>query len=207
MKSRRRSVVMALVLTASFLPLPSANAVTLNFTLETWSDNSIVSFEYDESIPTPAAIKSQILQNCKTEMADIQLGAKARAVNQNNATVGLGKVTKVSVGKIYKGFQPGWTNEENADPESWLSRFTRYFDYDGDNPNSVSTVYFAPCIFSGSITNLRTSSFYRFYIGDFRTEEYDSNELRLKKWRLNFIDYSLGCDNYYEFDKLKGCEF
>ena len=196
------------VLSIIFLLLGSntaANATTLSFTVEVWHDNSIVGFDYDEAIPSLTVIKNQLLKNCKSEMVDIGLGSKAKAVNQSGATAGLGKVTGVALGKIYKGFGPSWGNEENADPQSWLSKFSKYFDYDDDNPTNVETIYVAPCIFKGSINNLRTSSFYRFYFGDYRTEEYDLNDLKKKKWRLSFFDNDLTCSNYYELNNLTGC--
>ena len=184
---------------------PAANATTLSFSVEVWHDSSIVSFGYDKAIPSQSAIKKQLLQNCQFEMAEIRLGSKAKAVNQSGATAGLGKVTSVALGKVYKGFQPLWGSEDDADPESWLSQFSRYYDYDGDNPTSVDTVFVAPCIFKGTINNLRTSSFYRFYVGDYRTDEYDINELKKNKWKLSLFDGSLGCSNYFQFDDLIGC--
>ena len=184
-----------------------ANAATLNVTVEVWTDEAVVSYSYGEAIPSQSTIGKQILQNCKNELEDIGLGSKIRGLNQSNATVGLGKITGVAIGKIYKGFAPGWGNEEYADPESWLSQFSKYYDDDGDNPNVVSTTYVAPCLFKGTISNLRTSSFYHFYIGNFETDEYDINDLKRKKWKLDLITKDLICSNYYEYDKLKGCQY
>jgi hypothetical protein len=201
-----RKIVVFLVLILPFSSSPTAIAATLNFTLEVWSDDSVVSFEHDEIIPSQSAIKNQLLQNCRREITDIQIGSGAKAVNQSNATAGLGKVSGVTTGKVYKGFQPGWGAEEDADPVDWLNKFSEFYDFDGDNPTTVSTVFVAPCIFKGTLNNLRTSSFYRFYIGEYRTAEYDINELKKKKWRLSLSVNELACSNYFGFEDLIGCD-
>jgi len=202
----RIRLALALVVTFIGTSTVPASAATLNFTVEVWSDDSIISFEHDEIIPSQSVIRNQLLQNCKREITDIQIGSGAKAVNQLNATAGLGKVTGVTTGKVYKGFQPLWGAEEEADPEDWLNKFSQFYDYDEDNPTIVSTVYVAPCIFKGTVNSVRTSSFYRFYIGEYRSEEYDINELKKKKWRLGLFVNSLGCSNYYGFEDLAGCD-
>ncbi len=201
-----RKIAFLLVLILPFSSSPIASAATLNFAIEVWSDDSVVSFEHDEVIPSQSTIKNQLLQNCRREITDIQVGSGAKAVNQSNATAGLGKVTGVAIGKVYKGLQPGWGAEEDADPEDWLNQFSEYYDYDGDNPTTVSTVFVTPCIFKGTLNNLRSSSFYRFYIGEYRTAEYDINELKKKKWRLSLFVNELACSNYYGFEDLIGCD-
>lgn len=206
--SRMWKVLTPLTLSLLLCFTPVASAASLNITIAVWSEDAKVSFAWDQVIPSQSSIQKQILQNCKKKISDIRLGSRVRAEAVPYKTAGLGKVTGVSIGKVYKGYMPGHTSQEYADPPNWLNRFTQYFEtYGGqiDPPNSVSTVFIAPCIFKGSMGNLRTYPFYRFYIGDLITDEYDIDELQSMKWKLSLTSSQVICENYYLWDELEGC--
>ena len=206
--SRIWKIVTPLTLTLLLGFTPVAFASSFNITIAVWTEEAKLSFEWDEVVPSQSSIQKQILQNCKNKISDIRLNSKIRAEAVPYKTAGLGKVTGVSIGKVYKGYQPGHTNKEYADPQNWLNQFAQYFKtYGGqiEPPNSVNTVFIAPCIFKGSIGNLRIHPFYRFYIGDLITDEYDINELQSMKWKLSLTSSQIICYNYYLWEELVGC--
>ena len=178
-----KALVLALVI--ALFPSP-AFALTMKFTVEVniaqpsddESDSWLVG--PDESAPSLSFMKTKMLQNCKNEYRDFNVGSAIKAVSGSGATVGLGKVTSVKIGKIYKKQIRLYGNQED-DPEE---------------EGTLYDEYFAPCIFSGSISNLRSSAFYKFYIGSVRTSEFDSKNLQKNKWSLNLWISEISCYNY-----------
>jgi hypothetical protein len=179
------SKALFLALVISLLPSP-AYASTMKFTVEVHIENGEL-YELGESRPSLASMQSQMLRNCKTEYENFKVGSTIKAVSGSGATVGLGKVTSVKIGKVYKKEIRLYGNQED-DPEEEGTLYEQYF---------------APCIFMGSIANLRNSAFYKFYIGSVRTSEYDSKNLQKKKWNLNLWLSEIYCGNYEE--SWSGC--
>jgi hypothetical protein len=177
-KNETFSKGLLLALVIALVPSP-AYAVAMKFTIEVHIENGEL-YELGESRPSPASMQSEMLRYCKTEYEDFNVGSQIKAVSGNGATVGLGKVTSVKIGKIYKKEIRLYGNQED-DPEEEGTLYDQYF---------------APCIFSGSISNLRSSAFYKFYIGSVRTSEYDSKNLQKYKWSLNLWLSEISCYNY-----------
>jgi hypothetical protein len=178
------------LLIGTFSGVSNANAANLTVSLEVWNDLSAVQFEEGETISPMVQIQKELLRNCKTEL-DYRVGSSIRAVNQSRATVGIGKITSVKIGKVYKANQPLYGTEEQVN---------------GDAPPSLNPTYISPCIFSGAVRNLRTASFYTFFIGDGQTEEYDSLSLSKNGWKLNLVLENIVCGNFQNLKIPRGCE-
>jgi hypothetical protein len=168
---------------------PSANAANLSVNLEVWSDLSMVQFDEGESIPPVAVIKKTLLKNCKSEL-DYKVGSRIRVLNQSRATVGIGALTSVKIGKVYKAIQPGYSTEEQINDEA---------------PPNLYPSFLAPCLFTGIVNNLRSANFYTLYIGDGVTAEYDSVNLRKNNWKLNLLVEDVNCGNFENLSIPRGC--
>lgn len=175
----KKVTILILFFTLLF-PSP-AFAISMKFTIEVHVQNGGV-YEPGESKPSLATMQKEMLKYCKADYEDFNIGSTIKAVSGKGATVGLGKVTSVKLGKVYKKVIRLYGNEEE-DPEEEGTLYDQYF---------------APCIFSGSIANLRNSAFYKFYIGSVKTAEYDSKDLQRKKWSLNLWTSEISCYNYEE---------
>ncbi len=175
----KKLMILTLFLTCLF-PSP-ALATNMKFTIEVHVENGDV-YEPGESKPSLATMQKEMLKYCKAEYNDFNVGSTIKGVSGSGATVGLGKVTSVKLGKVYKKVIRLYGNQEE-DPE---------------REGTLYDQYFAPCIFSGSIANLRKSAFYKFYIGSVRTDDYDSKVLQKKKWNLNLWISEIICYNYEE---------
>ena len=151
--------------------------------IEVWDDSATVQFDPGETIWSMNLIQSDILNNCKKYL-DYGIGTRIKAIDQNGSTVGLGTITKVTIGKVYKGIQPLYGSE--------------------DEP-ALHPTFVAPCIYTASIQNLRRANFYHFFIGNAATEEYDSKYLQSKKWKLALVISNFNCYNYEELNLPRGC--
>lgn len=175
-------ILLISIFSQPLLGLQNASALTIQFTIEVnisqpsddESDSWLVG--PGESAPSLKTMQRIMLQNCRSYYEDFNVGSTIKAVSGSGSTVGLGKVTSVKLGKVYK------------------KQITLYSGEDDDE--TIYDEYFAPCIFSGSIANLRSSSFYKFYIGSVRTGEFDSKYLAKKKWKLNLWISEISCGNY-----------
>ena len=185
----RRALILISSLTILFGSSPNANAANLKVTLEVWDTSAVVSFDEGGFIPSIDEIKKQLLRKCKTEL-DYQVGTSIRAVNQSQATVGIGKITSVKIGKVYKAIRPGYQTEEQVN---------------GVVPPDLDPSYISPCIFSGSVSNLRSANFYTFVIGVGETGEYDSLFLSKKGWKLNLVREDLVCGIFEDLNIPRGC--
>ena len=185
----RRVLILISSLTILFGSSPNANAANLKVTLEVWNDLTAVQFDEGETISPMEVIKKELLRNCKSEL-DYQVGSSIRAVNQSRATVGIGKITSVKIGNVYKAIQPLYGTEEQVN---------------GDAPPSLNPTYISPCIFSGAVNNLRSANFYTFFIGDGQTGEYDSLSLSKKGWKLNLVLEDIACGNFQNLKIPRGC--
>jgi hypothetical protein len=151
-------------------------------------------------------MQKDMLKYCKTEYEDFNVGSTIKAVSGSGGTVGLGKVTSVKIGKVYKkeirlyGGDDLEEEEYGYDEDDAEEEEYGYDEDDADEEEegTLYDEYFAPCIFSGSIANLRNSAFYKFYIGSVRTAEYDSKDLQKKKWNLNLWISEIPCSGYEE---------
>ena len=170
-------------------PTASPANPNLSINLEVWDDIASVQFEEGEMISSMDEIKKQLLKNCKTEL-NYQVGLKIRAINQARATVGIGKITSVEIGEVYKAFQPLYGTAEQVN---------------GDEPPSLNPTFISPCIFSGEISNLRSADFYTFYIGGAKTGEYDSVALRNESWKLDLVVEKVACFNFEKLNIPRGC--
>ena len=202
----------AVILSTSSLLItssPVANAIDLNTSLEVWNELSAVQFEEGEMISPMAKIKRDLLKNCKTEL-DYQVGTTIRVVNQYQATVGLGKLTSVKIGKVYRAIQPlyGRTveDDETATPQPKTDEWVPSPAPRVEGP-TLNPTFIAPCIFSGTVRNLRSAEFYALYIGGGKTGEYDSVTLRKKGWKLNLFLEQISCGNFRELKIPRGCEY
>ena len=168
----RRITIIAICF-AILIGIPSnAFAASLQLNLTVWSDSAQLFIDEDEIIPSNKEIQTTLLQNCKTEL-EYRVGTKVRAINQAQATVGIGKLASVKIGKVHKAYAPTY----------------------GVDGRKVYPVFFAPCIFTGTISNLRSANFYTFEIGGGVTGEYDNSELKKKKWKLNLVIEDIQCFN------------
>jgi hypothetical protein len=178
----RNALIIGLSMTLSLLLPYSANATTMKITIEvnisqpSDEENDSWLVGPDESAPSLKVMQKVMLQNCRSVYSDFNVGSTIKAVSGSGSTVGLGKVTGVKLGKVYKKQITLYSGEDDEE--------TTYDEY------------FAPCLFSGSISNLRGTSFYRFFIGSIRTEEFDSKYLAKKKWSLNLWISEISCGNY-----------
>ena len=165
-----------------FVGLSNASAVAMQVTIEvnisqpSDDENDSWLIGPDELAPSLKTMQRVMLQNCRNYQGDFNVGSTIKAISGSGSTVGLGKVTGVKLGKVYK------------------KQITLYAGEDDEE--TTYDEYFAPCIFSGTISNLRSSSFYKFYIGSVGTEEFDSKYLAKKKWKLDLWISEISCGNY-----------
>jgi hypothetical protein len=170
-----------------------AFAINMKFSIEVHVANGDT-YEKGESRPSIATMQKDMLKYCKTEYEDFNVGSTIKAVSGSGGTVGLGKVTSVKIGKVYKKEIRLYVVNDLEEEEYGYDED----DAEEEDEGTLHDQYFAPCIFSGSIANLRNSAFYKFYIGSVRTAEYDSKDLQKKKWNLNLWISEIGCYSYEE---------
>jgi hypothetical protein len=184
----KKSLALAAVLAicSTVLAVP-ASATTLSVTYEVWDTDVVINIEDGEPVPSASSIKRSLLWKCRNSLS-IRVGTQIRAVNQNGATAGLGRLNTVSIGKVTRGTQDFYAN------------------FDEDEPTFTEVAFVAPCVFKGTVANLRKADFYRFTIGKGTTEEFDSSDLRRDKWRLSLLSANLFCPNYKGFERLRGCD-
>jgi hypothetical protein len=190
MKTNMRKFLTIGVCFGLLLGLPSnALAANLKLNIEVWSEDSALQLEQDETIPAMKEIQKTLLKNCKSELS-YRVGSKVRAVNQSGNTVGIGSLTSVKIGKVYSAIQPTYGTKDQVD---------------GVTPPNLYPTFFAPCIFTGSIINLRSANFYTLYIGNAVTSEYDVSEFKKINWKLDLFIEDINCYNYNELKIPRGC--
>lgn len=182
------AVAAILAICSNVLVMP-ASATTLSVTYEVWDTDVVINIEDGKPIPSASSIRNSLLWKCRNSLA-VRVGTQIRAVNQNGATAGLGRLNSVSIGKVTRGTQDFYALDEE----------------DNDGPSFTEVAFVAPCVFKGSVANLRRADFYRFTIGKASSEEFDSSELRRNKWKLSLLSANLFCPNYKGFERLRGCD-